>query len=91
VTPLVDLQVRHSTPVSVFFREDRKVRDQTAHRRLPHNHVASNGGSVAKVRLALMTPNPHSRRATVQNALLWGFGVVAPVVLMLLILLWGME
>jgi hypothetical protein len=37
-----------------------------------------------------MTPNPRSRRATVQNALLWGFGVVAPVVLMLLILLWGM-
>ena len=30
---------------------------------------------------------PHSRKETVQNALLWGIGVVAPVVLMLLILM----
>jgi hypothetical protein len=37
-----------------------------------------------------MTPNRHSSSETVENALLWGFGVLAPILLMLLILvLWG--
>ena len=42
--------------------------------------------SVAKLRLALMTPNRHS--STLKYALLWGGGVVAPILLML-ILIWG--
>ena len=36
-----------------------------------------------------MAPNRHSSRETVQNALLWGCGVVAPVLLMLLIFMWN--
>ena len=55
----------------------------------PHSQVAANVVSVAKVRRALMAPNRHSSRETVQNALLWGCGVVAPVLLMLLILMWN--
>jgi hypothetical protein len=35
-----------------------------------------------------MTPNRHSSRETVESALLWGVGVVVPV-LLLLILIWG--
>ena len=33
-----------------------------------------------------MTPNRHSSSETVKSALLWGFGVFAPVLLMLLVL-----
>ena len=37
-----------------------------------------------------MMPNRHSSSETVWYALLWGFGVFAPILLMLLILvLWG--
>jgi hypothetical protein len=36
-----------------------------------------------------MTPNRHSSREIVESALLWGVGVVVPVLLMMLILIWG--
>jgi hypothetical protein len=37
-----------------------------------------------------MTPNRHSRSETVKEALQWGFGVLAPMLLTLLIfVLWG--
>ena len=42
--------------------------------------------SVAKLRLALM-PKRHSSSETVKHALLWGFGVFVPILLMLLIIM----
>jgi len=36
-----------------------------------------------------MAPNRHLSSETVKNALLWGFGVFVPTLLMLLILMWG--
>jgi hypothetical protein len=36
-----------------------------------------------------MTPNQPSRSETVKNALLWGVGVFAPILLMLLILVFA--
>jgi hypothetical protein len=39
-----------------------------------------------------MMPNRPTRSETVKNALLWGFGVLAPILLMLLILVFvGMR
>jgi len=40
--------------------------------------------------VALMTPNRHSSSETVKNAVLWGVGVVAPILLMLKFI-WGMR
>jgi hypothetical protein len=35
-----------------------------------------------------MAPNRHSSGETLKNALLWGFGVFAPLLVMLLLLMW---
>ena len=38
-----------------------------------------------------MPAKPRSSSETVKDALLWGVGVVAPILLMLLILMWEMR